>query len=283
VLKPVGFVNHGIRDAAVRAWSWQPEGAEAPKSPPPASTVSTASTSPGLWPNPSRFISVPLGTYTWCIDWEEGDLDQDGKFDYFHYIDDRPHVVTVNDPDDLDLARLVDISAPAMLAEVHSGKCAEHSQQSACVTGGLEIQVHPQYALETNDAPGVYAYANPPEYPSPSGIDVRYGEGTTAWGHGRIMWVGGDWIEAATSDPYSAMGVQVHGDHTIGWARVLFDGVEVWQGDTSASTIAAGRFGVYVEARCFEAGKHNNRLEALGTDGGGGGRSVPVAYFGFRD
>ncbi len=283
ILKPVGFVNHGIRDAAVRAWTWIPAGATEPKEPPIASTVSTASTSPGLWPNPSRFISVPLGTYTWCIDWEEGDLDQDGKFDYFHYIDDRLFTLSETDPDDLDLARQVDISAPAMIGDVFDGKCADHPKESACTTGGVETGIHSEYALEANNPPETYANANTAEYPSPPGIKVSFGAGTTAWGINRIMWTAGDWIEATTGDPYSAIGIQVHGDQTIGWARVLFDNVEIWRGDTSASTIADGRYGVYVEARCFSPGQHTIRLEALGMDGSGGGRSVPVSYIGFRD
>jgi len=98
-----------------------------------------------------------------------------------------------------------------------------------------------------------------------------------------ILWQENDWVEVTTSDPYQAIGVQVHGDQTIGWARVLFDGDEIWRGDTSSHTIAEGRYGVYVEVRCFPAGSHTLRIEGLGIRGSGEGSSIPVSYFGFRE
>ena len=281
-LRPVGFVNHGVRNAVVRAWTWLPTGANEPAPPSRASTVSAAPDTPGLWPNSSRFLSLPLGTYTWCIDWEMPDEDEDGYFDYYHFIDERPVTLTEDDPVELDLARQVDITVPPNAAPIYPGKCAEHVQATACNSGNVETITHSVYALEGQDPPELYANANQAEYPSPPGITVQYGDGTTAWGINRILWANGDWAAATTTEPFKAIGVQVHGDHTIGWARVMFDGSEVWRGNAAGSTIADGRYGVYVEVRCFGPGQHTIRIEALGLDGGGGGRSIPVSYFGFR-
>ena len=279
--KPVGFINHGIHNATVRPWSWLPLGEETQKTPPTTSTVSSASTSPGLWPNPSRFLTLPLGTYTWCIEWDEGDIDEDGKIDYFHYIDGSPVTLDQNDSDDLDMVAEVDISAPPDQAAIIRGKCGEDIVASQCVGNEIETKVHIGYPLESSNPPETYAIANAAEYPPPAGIDINYGAGTTPWGNSRILWVEGDWVEATTSENYSAIGVQAHGDKTIGWARVLFDGVEVWRGNTAVAWVP-GRFAVYIEVSCFAPGTHTIRIEALGIDGGGGGMSVPASYFGFR-
>ena len=85
-LKPVGFVNYGTIDAVVRPWTWMPLGSDVRATPVSASTVSSANDGIGDWPNTSRFLSVPMGSYTWCVDWEEGDIDDDGEIDYSHYF-----------------------------------------------------------------------------------------------------------------------------------------------------------------------------------------------------
>ena len=102
-LKPVGFVNYGEYDATVRAYSFYPLGSTEPAPPSNASTVSVANDGIGDWPNSSRYISVPMGNYSWCIDWETGeDLDEDGYFDYYHYIQDDPTILDENDSDVLE-------------------------------------------------------------------------------------------------------------------------------------------------------------------------------------
>lgn len=280
--RPIGFINHGTINATVRAWTWIPWGEAQLDTPSKASTVSTAASSPGEWPNPSRFISIPVGTYTFCIEWDEGDIDDDGKIDYFHYIDGDPVTLDYNDSEDLDMAKEIDISAPPMVDPVMIGKCGAAQAVNQCTGSDIQVDVFDQYINESSDPPEIIAEANAAEYASPPGIDVTFGGGTTAWGINRILWSQGDWVEATTSDAYTAIGVQAHGDATIGWARVLFDGAEVWSGSTAASVIAEGRFGVYVEVRCFSPGTHTIRMESLGIDGGGGGMSVPVSYFGFR-
>ncbi len=86
-----------------------------------ASTVSVVNDGVGDWPNTSRFISVPMGAYSWCIDWEEGDVDDDGIIDYFHYIQDDPTILDENDSDDLESAEEVAISAPPSSGSIFEG------------------------------------------------------------------------------------------------------------------------------------------------------------------
>jgi hypothetical protein len=134
VYRPVGFVNHGSIDAMVMPCTWVPEGADTPSPAPSVSTISTNPSAPGLWPNPSRFLSLPLGTYTWCIQFDQGDQDEDGVVDDFYFIDGREVTLNEESPEDLEFARQVDFSAPpGPGTEVYPGVCSEAPQ---CVAGG---------------------------------------------------------------------------------------------------------------------------------------------------
>jgi hypothetical protein len=125
--------------------------------------------------------------------------------------------------------------------------------------------------------PDVFAYANSADSPSPEGIEVSYHSDSIGYGLNRILWWNGDWIEASTDRAFAAIGVQFLGSHQIGWARVLFDGVEVWRGNTSAIWSEHGRHGGYIEISGFSPGRHTIRAESLGFDY----RPVTVASFGF--
>ena len=85
-------------------------------------------------------------------------------------------------------------------------------------------------------------------------------------------------MEVTTAQPFNAMGVQIYGDYTIGWARVLFDGQEIWRGDTSKIWAYQGRNGGYIEVSDFEPGTHTLRVESMGFDY----HPVTVAFFGFK-
>ena len=281
-LKPVGFTNYGEFDAVVMAWTYVPLGDTQSRTPSGASTVSSANIGSGTWPNTSRYLSVPMGTYTWCIDWEQGDLDEDGYINYFHYIEEAPTLLDENDSDDLEFAEEVAISAPPAAGTIVKGRCDQPLVESSCAGNELEVNVFSKFVLEENNKPETFTYTNTADYPPPDGIQVAVGGISTSWGSGMVLWQAGDWIQATTADPFKSIGAQIHGDQTIGWARVLFDGVEVWQGDASSYTIADGRYGLYVEVSCFSPGSHTLRVEAAGINGGGGGMSVPVANFGFR-
>jgi len=283
-LKPVGFVNYGEFDATVRAWTYFPLGSTEAQPPSAASTVSTANTGSGTWPNTSRFISVPMGTYSWCIDWEEGDLDDDGEIDYFHYFEEGPTLLDQNDSDDLAFAEEVAINAPPATAPAFEGKCPAAQLDNSCEGKSMETRIYssPGWVNSSEYQPEVQAPANYFDYPSPEGITLNNGGGHPF--QQAIILTGGQYLEATTSNPYSAMGVQPHGENTIGWARVLFDGVEVWRGDTSSYWHDAEAYvhAVYIEVRCFPPGTHTMRIEALGIAGSGGGQNVPIAFFGFR-
>jgi hypothetical protein len=136
------------------------------------------------------------------------------------------------------------------------------------------------YAGYTHDfavEPDIYANANSPENPVPEGITVQHSEESISYGLTRVLWGAGDWIEASTELPFASMGVQILGDHTIGWARVLFDGVEVWRGNTAEIWSHLGRHGGYIEVSGYQKGMHTLRVESLGFDY----HPVTVAYFGF--
>jgi hypothetical protein len=124
-LKPVGFVNYGTINATVRPWTYIPLGGQEYQTPSFASTVSSAQGTGGSWPNSSRFILVPMGTYTWCIDWEEEDKDGDGYFDTYHYFETVTTLLDENDSDELEFAEEVAIMAPPTSAPIYRGKCGD--------------------------------------------------------------------------------------------------------------------------------------------------------------
>ena len=289
--KPVGFVNYGIFDATVRAATYTPLGALEPQiSPPPASTVSTAKPPSGIWPNTSRFITVPLGSYTWCIDWEEGDVDEDGSFDYYHYYTEEPTLLDYDDSDELDFAEEVAISAPPDKAPIYEGKCGREDVEVNCYGKTTFVQ---SFIRHVNQEPvytmDVHASANTSYRSAPEGISISV-SGSAGQYYDNVILYEGDWIEATTSDSYSAIGVQIFGDMTIGYATVYFDGNQIWSGDTSECVIdpnennGLGWYGVYVEVLCFPPGTHTIRVEAgQEKEGVGGWRGgVPVNLFGFR-
>jgi hypothetical protein len=125
--------------------------------------------------------------------------------------------------------------------------------------------------------PDVTAIANTTDRQPPEGIDIRFDRNTTPYGIHRVLWWNGNWIEATTETPFTAMGIQFFGEQQIGWARVVFDGVEVWRGNTSDLSSKAGRHGGYVEISGFTPGKHTIRAESLDFDY----RPVTVVSFGF--
>jgi len=284
VLKPVGFVNYGEFDAVVMPYSFIPLGKTEQAPPSGASTVSSANDGVGDWPNTSRFISVPMGAYSWCIDWEDGDIDDDGQIDYFHYIQNDPTILDQEDSDELDFSEEVAISAPPSSGAVYEGRCEPAQINNSCDGQPQETRIYssPGWVNGSNYQPKIQASANYIDYPSPEGITLTNGGGHQF--QQAIILAGGQYLEATTSNPYSAMGVQPHGESTIGWARVLFDGVEVWRGDTSSYWHDAEAYvhAVYIEVRCFPPGTHTMRIEALGIAGSGGGQAVPIAFFGFR-
>jgi len=186
-LKPVGFLNTGTVAATVMAWTYIPLNSESPAIPSNASTVAF----PGG--NPSGHLSLPLGTYTWCYHWELGDINEDGMIEYAHAIDTREVTLDESDPDDMDLAEHVAISAPADFG-VSYGVCGMdfapyivsktsavqvngglinigHDGQSVTLRGPITVIYYFIYNTEQEILAGV-----PREYSTPETVIIPAGE-----------------------------------------------------------------------------------------------------------
>ncbi|MFN2112936.1 MAG: hypothetical protein ACK2TT_07440 [Anaerolineales bacterium] len=291
-LKPVGFLNYGEFDAVVMPYTYIPLGATQAVQPALASTVSSANDGTGDWPNSSRYLTLPMGTYSWCIDWEEGDLDEDGQIDYFHYIQNDPTVLDQDDSDELEFAEEVAISAPPSSGAIYEGRCESAPIEDSCAGKSQQVVVYssPGWIIGSEYQSDLRAYGNTAEFPPPEADITITNRGGAGFQKAWILHQAGEYLEATFSGPYTAVGVQPHGTYAIGWARVLFDGMEIWRGDTSAYWHDAEGYlhAVYIEVRCFPPGTHTLRIECLGQNGGGGaqgsggGMDVPISHFGFR-
>lgn len=171
-----------------------------------------------------------------------------------------------------------DVSNPANAAEAPG--CAEkRSGQLSIIPEDIavEVTVYGGDSRFFSKPPDVIAHANSADRLPPNDIQISFAEESIPYGLQRVIWWNGAWIEAVSDGAFEAMGVQFLGEQTIGWARVLFDGEEVWRGDTAAIWSKSGRHGGFVEISGFTPGKHILRVEALGFDY----RPVTVASFGF--
>jgi len=146
------------------------------------------------------------------------------------------------------------------------------------VTLDVSVIVHPGDVRTFAKRPNVFVDANKDEKLPPEGFALLHSDDSISYGLNRVLWGEGSSVEVTTELPFSAMGVQIYGDYTIGWARVLFDGQEIWRGDTAAIWADKGRNGGYVEVSGFDPGSHTLRIESMGFDY----RPVTVAFFGFN-
>ena len=160
--------------------------------------------------------------------------------------------------------------------------CAESPEYAAdipSVDPGLSVNVYEGDIRLSERKPEFFVYANAAEDRIPENFRIAYDEGSISYGLQRVLWWQGDWIEASTDGAYTSIGVQFLGDPSIGWARVLLDGGEVWRGNTAEIWSKLGRHGGYVEVTGLEAGEHTLRVESLGFDY----RPVTVTGFGFDE
>lgn len=141
----------------------------------------------------------------------------------------------------------------------------------------VNVIVHPGYVRKFARQPDVYIDASREEKLLPEGFSLSYSDDSIPYGLNRVLWGEGSYVEVTTELPIHALGVQIYGDYTIGWARVLFDGQEVWRGDTAAIWAYQGRNGGYIEVSDFEPGLHTLRIESMGFDY----HPVTIAFFGF--
>jgi hypothetical protein len=93
-----------------------------------------------------------------------------------------------------------------------------------------------------------------------------------------ILWEAGAWAEMTTELPAQGLGVQFWGPSTMGVARLLFDGEEVWRGEVAQLGRSLQQYGGYLEVSGFPPGRHTLRVEHLGADE----RPLTVLFFGGR-
>jgi hypothetical protein len=158
--------------------------------------------------------------------------------------------------------------------------CEEtHMAAPAAITPAapLQVRVFGGDSRFFEKPPDVIAHANADDTAPPEGISISFAGESIPYGLQRVVWWNGDWIETSSDGSYTSMGVQFLGEEMIGWARLLFDGQEVWRGNTSEIWSKSGRHGGFVEISGFAPGAHTLRVESLGFDY----RPVTVANFGF--
>ncbi|MBL8050307.1 MAG: hypothetical protein JNM46_03715 [Anaerolineales bacterium] len=190
---------------------------------------------------------------------------------------------TIDDPCSFDL-REKNISKQAWLSctdFADAPGCEEKRNYQADIIPAdisVDVQIFGGDSRFFTTPPDVIVHANTADFSPPAGVEISYAQNTIAQGVHRILWWddAGSWIEAKIDGSFEAIGVQFLGEQTIGWARVLFDGEEVWRGNTSAIWSKSGRHGGFINISGFDEGVHVIRVEALGFDY----RPVTIASFG---
>lgn len=141
----------------------------------------------------------------------------------------------------------------------------------------VSVNVVPGDARVFSTHPDLMVKANTEDSPSPEEVEISFAPESQPYGVNRILWWGGNWIEARSHLDATVMGVQFFGTSTIGWASVFFDGNEVWRGDVSAIWNHHGSYGGYIQISGFEPGEHVLRVELVDGDY----RPLTIAIFGY--
>lgn len=149
---------------------------------------------------------------------------------------------------------------------------------SAPPVASVDIRVLSGDSRKLSVPPELYADGNADNGRPVEGVVVASSPESIPYGRYRVLWARQDWLLANVDRPFTSMGVQFLGSYVIGWARILFDGEEVWRGDTSTLGEDKGIFGGYVEISGFAPGPHTIRVERLDLDT----RPVVVLFFGFN-
>jgi hypothetical protein len=140
------------------------------------------------------------------------------------------------------------------------------------------VSVVPGDARQVPSALEWIAPANADNITPPSGVRLDHHPRAVPYGLNMILWEGGSWAEVTTERQAQAIGVQFWGPSTMGVARLLFDGEEVWRGEVAPLGRHLQLFGGYLEISGFPPGEHVLRVEHLGADE----RPLTVLYFGGR-
>jgi hypothetical protein len=129
-LRTVGFRNSGSQAYTVQVHEYTPLNATAPAA---ASNASTA-----VFPGSTGYLSLPMGTYTWCYWWEIGDVNGDGQMDYVHALDTRPVLLDASDSASTTNAETVELSAPPGMGEV-AGVCGQELDLRPYITASQHV------------------------------------------------------------------------------------------------------------------------------------------------
>ncbi|MBN1148024.1 MAG: protein kinase [Anaerolineales bacterium] len=152
------------------------------------------------------------------------------------------------------------------------------------LTPELVTQLFDGDARKFENPPTTIIYANTQHTAPPNGVSIA--DSGNLWRY--YQWIAlmeaQAWIEVRnTGMNVTAMSVQFWGDTNDGWARVLLDGEEVWQGSIYGSGPSApDLYSKYLEVSGLAPGVHVLRVESFGLPGRGGGDDVCVYFFGFK-
>lgn len=113
--RPLRFDNAGFEAATVRVETFQPASGCSTAAP-SASTVVFPDSSSAAW------LELPPGTYTFCYEWELGDVDYDGTTDYHHRAT-SSYTITSDSTTNPDSARVVTISPDSAVSNPN-GRCS---------------------------------------------------------------------------------------------------------------------------------------------------------------
>ena len=141
---------------------------------------------------------------------------------------------------------------------------------------GLTVTIHKADVRLDAEPPNEIVNANGTDLSIPSGVRLTYSDESMPYGVNRVLWKENDWMEMKFDELFSTVGVQFRGSYVIGWARVLFDGQEIWRGDTAEIWAKEKVHGGYIEITGYIPGEHILRVERLDLDS----RPVMVAFFG---
>lgn len=144
---------------------------------------------------------------------------------------------------------------------------------------GLTVIVHGADMRLEEVTPDVILNATGTDLSLPKGVNISFSEDSMPYGVNRVLWKENDWMELSFGEPFTAAGVQFRGSYVIGWARVMFDGQEIWRGDTAEIWSELKVHGGYIDVMGFGSGEHIIRVERLDVDS----RPVMVAFFGLSE
>jgi hypothetical protein len=126
-LRPLRFSNNGFEPVTVVVETYEPAPGYSPNKPNVSTVVFPES-------NPSAYMELPLGTYTFCYYWQlDEDYNNDDYFDYHHRMTSSV-TLNVNSSEDPQSANAVTLSPDSEVSNPN-GKCGEAPAQNQNTSG----------------------------------------------------------------------------------------------------------------------------------------------------